>query len=72
MKPYIIKNEEQYAAALAYVATLMNATAGSPQEAELELWGTLVELYEKDVHPIPLPDRARRRIEPLAAKTDNA
>jgi HTH-type transcriptional regulator/antitoxin HigA len=56
MKPAIIKNEEQYEAALAYVATLMDAPPGSPQEAELELWGTLVELYEKDVHPIPLPD----------------
>lgn len=56
MKPFIIKNEEQYDAALAHVATLMNALPGTLQEAELELWGTLVELYEKSAHPIPLPD----------------
>jgi HTH-type transcriptional regulator/antitoxin HigA len=56
MKPLIIKEEVQYEAALAHVATLMEAPAGSPQEAELELWGTLVELYEKHAHPIPLPD----------------
>ena len=56
MKPFVIKNEEQYEAALAHVATLMNATPGSPQEDDLELWGTLVELYEKTAHPSPLPD----------------
>lgn len=56
MKPFLIKNEEQYEKALVYVAELMNAEPGSPKEAELELWGTLVELYEKDAHPIPLPD----------------
>jgi HTH-type transcriptional regulator/antitoxin HigA len=56
MKPFVIKNEQQYEEALAYVATLMDAPPGSAQEAELELWGTLVELYEDKVHPIGLPD----------------
>ena len=56
MKPFVIKNEAQYESALAYVAKLMDAEPGSPQEAELELWGTLVELYEKEVYPIGLPD----------------
>ncbi|MEI6516042.1 MAG: ImmA/IrrE family metallo-endopeptidase [bacterium] len=56
MKPFVIKNEQQYEEALAYVATLMDAPPGSAQEAELELWGTLVELYEEKVHPIGLPD----------------
>lgn len=56
MKPFVIKNEEQYEKALAYVATLMDAPPGSAQEAELDLWGTLVELYEEKVHPIGLPD----------------
>lgn len=54
--PFVIKNEEQYEEALAHVATLMDAPPGSAREAELEVWGTLVELYEKDAHPIPLPD----------------
>jgi hypothetical protein len=56
MTPFVIKNEQQYEEALAYVATLMDAPPGSAQEAELELWGTLVELYEGKVHPIGLPD----------------
>jgi len=56
MKPFVIKNEQQYEEALAYVATLMDAPPGSAQEAELELWGTLVEVYEDKVHPIGLPD----------------
>ena len=56
MKPFVIKNEQQYDEALAYVATLMDAQPGSAKEAELELWGTLVELYEDKVHPIGLPD----------------
>ena len=56
MKPFVIKNEAQYETALAYVAKLMDAEPGSLQEAELELWGTLVELYEKEVYPIGLPD----------------
>jgi len=56
MKPFVIKNEQQYEEALAYVSTLMDAPPGSAQEAELELWGTLVEVYEDKVHPIGLPD----------------
>jgi len=56
MKPFVIKNEEQYAAALAHVETLMDAEPGSEEEAELELWGTLIEFYEDDAHPVPLPD----------------
>lgn len=56
MQPFLIKNEEQYDRALAYVEGLMDAEPGTPQEAELELWGTLIELYEDRVHPIALPD----------------
>lgn len=56
MKPFVIKSEAQYEEALAYVAKLMDAVPGSAQESELELWGTLVEVYEKTAHPVPLPD----------------
>ena len=47
MKPFVIKNEEQYEQALAYVEKLMDAEPGSEEEAELEVWGPLVELYEE-------------------------
>ncbi|MEI6819407.1 MAG: transcriptional regulator [Verrucomicrobiota bacterium] len=56
MKPKIIKTEEEYAAALALVETLMDAKAGSPKEEELELWSLLVERYEQEQFPIDLPD----------------
>ncbi|NQU39751.1 MAG: ImmA/IrrE family metallo-endopeptidase [Lentisphaerae bacterium] len=56
MKPFVIKNEEQYEKALACVEQLMDAEPGSAEEAELDVWATLVELYEEKAHPIPLPD----------------
>lgn len=56
MKVKIIKTEEQYRQALARIETLMDATAGSAQEEELELWSLLVERYETEQFPIDLPD----------------
>jgi len=56
MQPFVIKTEEQYELALEQIAELMDAAPGTPDEVELELWGTLVELYEAKAHPIPLPD----------------
>jgi HTH-type transcriptional regulator/antitoxin HigA len=56
MEPFLIKTEAQYAQALEIVAQLMDAEPGSADEAALELWGTLIELYEEKAHPIPLPD----------------
>ena len=56
MKPFVIKNEEQYDKALAYVEQLMDTDPGSPEEAELDVWATLIQVYEDKVHPIPLPD----------------
>jgi HTH-type transcriptional regulator / antitoxin HigA len=56
MKPKIIKTEEEYAAALAKVASLMDAKPGSANEAELELWGLLVERYEEAQFPMDIPD----------------
>jgi HTH-type transcriptional regulator/antitoxin HigA len=56
MKAKIIRNEETYQEALAFVSSLMDAKPGSKQEEELELWALLIEQYEKESHPIEDPD----------------
>lgn len=56
MKPKIIRTEEMYDEALAFVSSLMDAKPGSMQEEELELWSLLIEQYEKERHPIEDPD----------------
>ncbi len=56
MKPKVLKTEEEYRGALAYLETLMDAAPGSPEEEELELFGLLVEQYEDEHYPIDLPD----------------
>jgi HTH-type transcriptional regulator/antitoxin HigA len=56
MKPKIIKTEEEHAAALARVESLMDAKPGSAKEEELELWSLLVERYEQEHFPVDLPD----------------
>lgn len=56
MKLKIIRNEEMYDEALAFVSSLMDAKPGSKQEEELELWSLLIEQYEKEHHPIEEPD----------------
>ena len=52
----IIKNEQDYEAALSRIDELMAADPDTPEGDELELVATLVELYEKKAHPIELPD----------------
>ena len=56
MEPRVIKTEEGYDAALAHVETLMDAAPGSPEEAELEVFAVLIDVYEAAHHPIELPD----------------
>jgi HTH-type transcriptional regulator / antitoxin HigA len=56
MKPKILKTEDEYNAALARVESLMDASTGSAEEEELELWSLLVERYEQEKFPIDLPD----------------
>lgn len=56
MKPKILRSEEEYQSALAYIDTLMDATPGSPEEDELDLFALLVEQYEEEHYPIELPD----------------
>ncbi|MFM7752227.1 MAG: hypothetical protein ACKPB0_17615 [Opitutaceae bacterium] len=52
MYPRIIKTAAEHAAALAHVETLMDAAPGSKAEAELELWGLLIEKFEDEAFPI--------------------
>jgi HTH-type transcriptional regulator / antitoxin HigA len=56
MEPKVIKTEEEYQAALAYLNSLMGAAPGSPEEQELELFSVLIEKYEDENFPIGLPD----------------
>ena len=56
MKPKVIKTEADYQEALAYLDTLMDSEPSSAEEQELELFGMLVEAYEKEHFPIGLPD----------------
>lgn len=56
MKPKILKTEEEYAAALARVESLMDAKPGTPREEDLELWSLLVERYEEENFPVDIPD----------------
>ena len=56
MKPKVLKTEAEYEAALAYVEMLMDAEPGSPAEEELEVFAMLIQAYEREHHPIGLPD----------------
>jgi len=56
MKAKVIKTDEEHAAALAHLRTLMAAAPGSPEEEELELFAVLIEQYERERWPIELPD----------------
>ena len=56
MKPRIIKTESEYDQALSRIETLMGTAPGSEEERELELFLVLVERYEAEHYPVPLPD----------------
>jgi HTH-type transcriptional regulator / antitoxin HigA len=56
MIPKIVKNENDYKAALDRINELMDTEPGTPEGDELELLAMLVELYENKIHPIDLPD----------------
>lgn len=55
MIPKIIKNETEYEAALEQLDLLMDAETGSADSEALELWATLIELYEQQAHPVESP-----------------
>ena len=52
----VIKTEEEYEATMARIEKLMDAELGTAEGDELELLGTLVEVYEEKHYPIGLPD----------------
>jgi HTH-type transcriptional regulator / antitoxin HigA len=51
-----IRTEEDYEATLLRIESLMMAEAGTPEVDELEVLGTLVELYEEKHFPMGWPD----------------
>jgi HTH-type transcriptional regulator / antitoxin HigA len=51
-----IRTEEDYEATLLRIESLMMAEAGTPEVDELEVLGTLVELYEETHFPMGWPD----------------
>jgi HTH-type transcriptional regulator/antitoxin HigA len=53
LKP--IKTRKDHKAALARIDALMDARAGTPEAAELEVLAILVERYEAQAFPIRLP-----------------
>ena len=50
-----IKTPEDHRVALARIDELMDAEAGSPEVAELEVLAILVDRYERDAFPIDPP-----------------
>ncbi len=51
-----IRNDDDHAAALRDIKTLMMASAETPEGDRLDLIVTLVEAYEARRHPIDAPD----------------
>ncbi len=51
-----IKTEADYNLALGEVDRLFDAPPGSPECDRLEVLATLIEAYEREHHPMPLPD----------------
>jgi HTH-type transcriptional regulator/antitoxin HigA len=51
-----VKTEADYGAALAEIDRLFEAPPGSPDCDRLEVLTALIEAYEREHHPMPLPD----------------
>jgi HTH-type transcriptional regulator/antitoxin HigA len=51
-----IRSEADHRAATARIERLMSARPGTPEFDELEVLGTLVDVYEREHHPIDPPD----------------
>lgn len=57
MNPRVIHNNEEYEQALACVDSLMeNVEPGTPEGDKLDLWTTLITVYEDEHYPIDMPD----------------
>ena len=71
MNPRVIRNEEDYVEALRRIDELIEAEPGTPEGEELDVWATLVELYEESNHPIEPPsaiEAIRFRMEQLGLR----
>ncbi len=51
-----IRTEEDYQEALKHIEELMESEPGTPESDRLEVLVTLVEAYETEHFPIPVPD----------------
>jgi HTH-type transcriptional regulator/antitoxin HigA len=51
-----LKTESEYEAALLEIESLLEVPPGTPEAARLDLLATLVDAYEQEHFPIPLPD----------------
>lgn len=51
-----IRTEKEYEAALKEIERFFNAEPGTPEGDRLDVLVTLVEAYEDEHYPIPLPD----------------
>ena len=56
MEIRVIKTDEDYAATLAEIESLFDATPDTPDGDRLDVLVTLLEAYEKKHYPIPSPD----------------
>ena len=56
MEAKLIKTEEEYNSALARIDELFDSVPGSKEFDEVELFMTLVELYEEKHYKIEVPD----------------
>jgi HTH-type transcriptional regulator/antitoxin HigA len=52
----ILKSEKEYRQALNRLEELFSAKKGTKEGKELELLALLIDVYEKEHHPIALPD----------------
>jgi|SRR5680860_543474 len=67
----VIRNESDYAGALRRIEELIDAESGTADGDELDVWITLVELYEDSHHAIGPPnpiDAIRFRMEQLGLR----
>lgn len=51
-----IRSDDDHAAALAMLAELWGARDDTPEGDRLDVLATLIDAYERERHPVPLPD----------------
>ncbi len=56
MGPGLIRTEADYMEALSRVDVLFGSSPGTPECDELDLLVDMIEVYENEHYPVPLPD----------------